>query len=222
MDKYTRIKTTLIFIWVLILTSGVATASDADSLSDMQWSQLRDASTELSRKGEYAEAHRYAEAGVQAAIREYGPNHPETAVALKNLAASFTVKRRPNDALPLIQEAYKITSETVGSDHIYHVLNAGQMGETLRAKGDLEQSEIYFQEAIGLFGEQDPKFDLFRAATYNNYALLQANKEKFPLAVSYLERALKIKESILPVDHPEVIQLKKNLQRMKEIRDKHR
>lgn len=222
MNRHLPIKTTLIFMSVLVLAIATVAASDAEVLSDMQWSQLRDRSADLSRKGDYAEAHRYAEAGVQAAIREYGPNHPETAVALKNLAASFTVKRRPNDALPLIEEAYRITSETVGSDHIYHVLNAGQMGETLRIKGDLDSSEIYFQEAIGLFEAQDPKFDLFRATTYNNYALLLANKEKYHTAVGYLERALKIKESILPGDSPEVIQLKRNLQRMKEIRDKQR
>lgn len=194
-------------------TTLVFSATDYDQreLTKLTWEQLRDASAEFYRSGDTSKAYDYAEAGVKAARQEYGSDHPETAVALKNLSTALAAKGNLEKALVLIQEAYDITLKTVGSDHIYHVLNAGRLADILRLQGKYDESEFHFTEATTLFEDQTKEFDMLKAATLNNYALLKVAQGNLDSAREYFNKALDIKRKLLGSDHPDVRQIEENL-----------
>ncbi|WP_018639724.1 tetratricopeptide repeat protein, partial [Parafrankia elaeagni] len=47
----------------------------------------------------------------------YGPDHPEVALGLNNLASALRTLGRAGEALPLFQHALTITEATYGPDH---------------------------------------------------------------------------------------------------------
>jgi tetratricopeptide (TPR) repeat protein len=66
---------------------------------------------------EYKEAERELRAALAECEKVHGPNHPETATLLNNIAMLMGETKRPALARPLLQRAIKIFEQTLGPRH---------------------------------------------------------------------------------------------------------
>ena len=69
---------------------------------------------QLYRQGRYAEAISFGERALAIYERSLGPDHPETATSLNNLAVLYSATARPHDALPLMEQALSIDALILG------------------------------------------------------------------------------------------------------------
>ena len=74
-------------------------------------------SDELYAEGRYQEALPFAEKALGLVEREFGPDHPNTAAFLSNLAEVLQVQGRYAEAKPLCVRALEIWEKVPGPDH---------------------------------------------------------------------------------------------------------
>ena len=67
-------------------------------------------------QGQHQRAHTLANRALAIAEAAYGSDHPDVAISLGNLAASFRALGRPGEAVPLFERALAITEAAYGPD----------------------------------------------------------------------------------------------------------
>jgi tetratricopeptide (TPR) repeat protein len=100
-------------------------AERTDAQSDTELEALNQRVTELYRAGKYAEAIPLAERYAAAMKARYGPERPEYATALNNLAGLLKDTNRLAEAEPLYRRALAIDENSFGPEHpdVARVLN---------------------------------------------------------------------------------------------------
>ena len=96
-------------LWIL-----ACAASQSD---DDEFNLLNQQVQTLFKQGKYQEAIPLAEKAVEIAKRVYGPEHPDTATSLNNLAVLYRDMGEYAKAEPLYQEALRIRQKVLGSEH---------------------------------------------------------------------------------------------------------
>jgi tetratricopeptide (TPR) repeat protein len=94
----------------LIIASAVLAQSD-------KWNELNHKVAKLSKQGKYTEANEIAEKALEVAENTFGPDHPNTAASLNNLAELYRVQGRYAEAEPLYKRALPIYVKALGADH---------------------------------------------------------------------------------------------------------
>ena len=74
----------------------------------IEWDILNQEVMELYRVGKYDRATLIAQKALQVAEQNVGPDHPDVATSLENLAALYRATKRTKEAEPLEQRAAKI------------------------------------------------------------------------------------------------------------------
>ena len=83
-------------------------------------------------QGEYEQARALHESALAISESAFGPDHPDTALRLGNLALSYWRLGRHADALPLEQRALQITQTALGPDHPDTALRLDNLAATYR------------------------------------------------------------------------------------------
>jgi len=158
----------------------------------------------LASQGEYTRALPLAERALAIIESALGPDHPDTALRLGNLAVTYSDLGRVADALPLAQRALAITEAALGPDHPDTALRLGNLALTLGALGraadalPLEERALAIMEAA--LGPDHPDTALRLGNLAGTYSDLGRSADALPLA----ERALAITEAALGPDHPDM------------------
>jgi CHAT domain-containing protein/Tfp pilus assembly protein PilF len=174
-------------------------------------SKLEDKVLELSDAGRYAAAILIAQRVLSIRERELGPNHPDVAVALDNLANLYRIQGRHADAESLLQRSLEIREQALGSDDpdlAGTLLNLGAL--YLDQDRDAEAEPLLLRALAiweNAFGPDHP--DVARAV--NNLAGLYLNQARYADAEPLLQRSLSINEKTLGRDHPDVAESLNNL-----------
>lgn len=175
-------------------TSNITSRSDERSPfslvqlkpGDAQAVRLIDESRTLASKARFKDAEARARLAYEIFARNYGPDHPNTAAAIGQIASVLRHTERYNDAIPLLLRALKIYESSLGEDDpntqaiVYNLagvyLYQGRTEESLalfrrvlasslRASGfysrgtfaaHLGLGQAYFQ--IGRYSEAEPNF----------------------------------------------------------------
>jgi serine/threonine protein kinase/Tfp pilus assembly protein PilF len=160
------------------------------------------------RSDAQAELRRYdeAEAGMRqalaATLREYGPEHLETARAERGLAFVFDMSGHVDQALPLDEHALKVFRRELpeGDPRIADQLT--NLGATYDWLDRTEDAVRSYREALGIFerrlGADHPKV----AGTLVNYGVALAWADRRDEALPVIERAIRIRRAKLPPNHP--------------------
>ena len=69
-----------------------------------------------------------------------GPDHPNTAIGLDNLAVTYRELGQAGDALPLQQRALQITETTLGPSHPDTAIQLDNLAGTYRALGQPDEA----------------------------------------------------------------------------------
>jgi tetratricopeptide (TPR) repeat protein len=147
------------------------------------------------------------------AIREkaLGPDHPDTATNLNNLALLFKDLGDLSGARPLFERALAIGEKTLGPEHPAVATRLNNLAGLLQDQGDLAGARPLFERALAIdektLGPEHPR----TAIDFNNLALLLQAQGDLAGARPLFERALAIGEKTLGPDHPDVATRLNNL-----------
>ena len=134
----------------------------------------------------------------------YGPDHPEVARDLNNLAVLLQATNRLSEAEPLMRRALEIDEASYGPDHPNVARDLNNLAQLLQATDRLSEAEPLMRRALEIdeasFGSDHPDV----ARDLNNLALLLNATNRLSEAEPLMRRALTIDEASLGPDHPNV------------------
>jgi tetratricopeptide (TPR) repeat protein len=134
--------------------------------------------------------------------KSYGPNNPDVATELNNLAEVLRATNRLGEAEPLYRRALAIDEKSSGPDHPNVARDLNNLASLLQATNRLAQAEPLFRRALAIpeksYGPDHPDV----AIRLNNLALLLLDTNRLAQAEPLYRRALAIGEKSYGPDHP--------------------
>ena len=104
--------------------------------------------SELDAEGRYHEAIPFAEKAVALVEREFGPDDPNTATLLNNLAELYRVQGKYAEAEPLYQRALAILENALGPDHPDVATALNNLAALYHAQGQYAEAEPLLMRAL--------------------------------------------------------------------------
>ena len=104
----------------LLMTAMVCSTTTGQAQqrgAGIEWETLNQEVMELYRTGQYDRALKVAEAALRVAEQNVGPDHPDVAASLNNLAELYRIQGDYAKAEPLHKRALAITEKALGPDH---------------------------------------------------------------------------------------------------------
>jgi len=144
-----------------------------------------------------------------------GPEHPDVATSLNNLAGLYKSMGDYEKALPLYKRALDIREKVLGTQHPSVATTLNNLAGLYKSMGDYEKALPLYQRALDIrekvLGTQHP----FVATTLNNLAGLYYHTERYEEALPLFERSLKILEIKFGPAHPYFKITEQNIQVLK-------
>jgi tetratricopeptide (TPR) repeat protein len=147
------------------------------------------------------------------AIREkvLGPEHPDTAEGLNNLAGLLQMQGDLAAAQPLLERALAIREKVFGTEHPDTAEGLNNLALLLRDQGDLAGAGPLVERAPAInekvLGPEHP----YTARGLNNLALLLSDQGDHAGVRPLCERVLAINEKVLGPEHPDTATALNNL-----------
>lgn len=186
-------------------------ALEASRLIDKHDLKFEESARLLNETGHYCfERAQYAEAEPlfkrTLAIRErvLGPEHPDTAMSLNNLAALYDHQGRYAEAEPLFKRGLAIRERVLGLDHLDVALILNNLAALYDHQGRYSEAEPLYERSLDIreraLGPHHPSV----ATSLNNLGSLYNHQGRYADAEKVLERSLAIREKTLGLDDPDV------------------
>jgi tetratricopeptide (TPR) repeat protein len=168
-----------------------------------------DAASVLSRTGWYlADRARYVEAqplvwrSLEIREKALGPEHPDTAMSLNNLASIYEEQGQFKDAEPLSKRALAIREKALGPEHPDTAASLNNLASIYQEQGRFKDAEPLWKRALAIrekaLGPEHPD----TAMSLNNLAYVYQEQGQFKDAEPLSKRALVINEKALGPEHP--------------------
>ena len=158
----------------------------------------------LLHAGKYAEAIPLAQRELAIYEKAFGPNHPDVATVLNNLALLHFSQGRYADAEPLLKRSLAIYEKAHGSDHPHVAVALNALAVLYRNQGRYADAEPLYKRSLAIsekaLGPDHPDV----ARSLNNLALLYDHEGRYAEAEPLYKRSLAIREKALGPDHPDV------------------
>ena len=133
-----------------------------------------------------------------------GADHPETAIAINNLATLLKATNRLAEAEPLLRRALAIAEASYGPDHLAVAIALNNLAVLLLATNRLTEAEPLMRRALAIdeasYGPEHPAV----ATALNNFASLLQATNRLAEAEPLIRRAWAIDEASYGPEHPEV------------------
>ena len=175
----------------------VAAQQDEITTLDRQIEQLR-------KEGRYSEAVPLAQRVLAIGEKALGPDHPDVAGSLNNLAGLYYKQGHYADAEPLFKRSLAITEKALGPDHpdvansLNSLANFYYKQERYADAEPLNKRALTIREKV--LGPDHPDV----AVSLNNLALLYNSQGRYAEAEPLYERSLAIFEKALGPEHSSV------------------
>ncbi|MBF0602527.1 MAG: CHAT domain-containing protein, partial [Nitrospirae bacterium] len=147
------------------------------------------------------------------AIREkaLGPEHPDVAQSLNNLAELYRVQGHYAQAEPLYKRSLAIREKALGPEHPEVALNLNDLAVLYKTQGQYAQAELLYKRSLAIYekalGPEHPNV----AASLKNVADLYSTQGQYAQAEPLYKRSLAIWEKALGPEHPDVATSLNNL-----------
>ncbi|CAB1349492.1 unnamed protein product [Coregonus sp. 'balchen'] len=143
--------------------------------------------------------------------RVLGPDHPDCAQSLNNLAALHTERREYETAEDMYERALDIRKRALSPDHPSLAYTLKHLAMLYKRRGKLEKAVPLYELALDIreksFGPKHPSV----ATALVNLAVLYCHLKKHSEALPLYEQALRVYEDSLGRSHPRVGETLKNL-----------
>ncbi len=158
----------------------------------------------LFTKGLFSKAEYWSRRALKIDEASFGPDHPNVATDLNNLAGLLRVTNRFSEAEPMMRRALKIDEKSFGPDHPNVAIDLNNLAQLLQDTNRLSEAEPMYRRALKIceasFGPDHPKV----AIRLNNLAGLLRDTNRLSEAETMYRGALKIDEASFSPDHPNV------------------
>jgi tetratricopeptide (TPR) repeat protein len=185
---------------------------DAEALAedDLLWTF-----TALGRLSEnqanFSDALVWDECCLEQCEQRLGPDHPNVAASLNNLAGLLRTTNRLAEAEPLMLRALTITEASYGPDHPEVAIDLNNLAGLLQDTNRLTEAEPLMRRALAIseasLGSEHPMV----ATALMSLAMLLKATNRLTEAEPLMLRALAIKEASYGPDHPDVARKLNNL-----------
>jgi class 3 adenylate cyclase/tetratricopeptide (TPR) repeat protein len=133
---------------------------------------------------------------------QFGPDHPETARSLTNLARVMLMQRGVETAEPLLRRAIDIQERSLGAEHPDTARTLAVLGGCYEGRGDMLAAEPYYRRALEIrervLGNEHP----LTVGTLDNLAKVTLELGRLDEAERLARRALAADERSFGPDHP--------------------
>jgi len=184
-----------------------AEAVDASTCSLL----LNRAGTHLWDKASYNEAEPLLRRALAIDEQSLGPNDPNVATAMNNLAGPLVDANRLAEAESLLRRALAIYEQSLGPNDPDVATAMNNLAELLRSANRLGEAEPLLRHALSIdeqsLGPNQPSV----ARDLNNLAMLLKATNRLGEAEPLYRRALAIDENSLGPDHPKTRTIRNNL-----------
>ena len=156
----------------------------------------------LNDRAQYAEAETFFQRAIALGEQTLGPEHPDLATYLNNLANLYWYQGKYEEAGPLYQRVIAIGEKALGPEHPTLAIYLNNLASLYLDQGKYEEAESLFQRAIAIdeqaLGPKHPGL----ATDLNNLAGLYRAQGKYEEAEPLYQRAIAIGEKTLGPEHP--------------------
>jgi CHAT domain-containing protein len=184
--------------------------SSQTSIEATQFAELRKAtklmeeSVKLFKIGKYQEALPLVQMALKIRESQLGPNHPDVAMSLNNLAVLYEKQGRYREAELIHQRSLKIEESQLGENHPNVALTLNNLAFLYHRQGRYAEAEPLFQRSLKIREQQLGPNHLDVALTLNNLAVLYEDQGRYAEVEPLYQRSLKIREQQLGLNHPDV------------------
>jgi tetratricopeptide (TPR) repeat protein len=165
---------------------------------------LDEAGYYLTESAQYEQAEPLLQHALDIRERALGPDHPNTATSLNNLAALYWAQGKFEQAEPLQERSLAITEKSLGLDHPDVAIRLNVLALLYSGQGKYELAEPLYLHALTIsekiLGPDHPTV----ATRLNNLALLYKDQGKYAEAEPLYQRAIAIDEKTLGPEHPQL------------------
>jgi tetratricopeptide (TPR) repeat protein len=195
----------LLALGLWICASSVSLAED-DNLKGLNQRIYK-----LFGEGKYREAIPLAEKAVEIARRVRGPDHPDTAISLSNLAEFYEALGEYAKAEPPLQEALRIRQKVLGHQHPDIAESLNNLAGLYEAMGEYAKAEPLYQEALQIWQKVSGSEHPDTADGLDNLGGLYKVMGEYAKAEPLLQEALRIRQKVLGSEHPDTAKSLDNL-----------
>ena len=158
----------------------------------------------LYERGLYIEAEPLYRCAVFIREQALGPQHPDVARSLSDLALLHLGRGEYEQAEPLYRQALSIQEQALGPDHpdVAGILN--DLAMLYYFQGKYEQAEPFHQRARIIFECALGPTHHNVATSLNNLGKLYLVQGRYEAARTLMQRALAMREQVQGLDHPDV------------------
>ena len=104
----------------------------------------------LFQEGKYAEAEPLALQAIEVSLKKNGPDHPDTATSLNNLAELYSTQGKYDLAEPLYKRALAIREKALGPDHPDTATDLNNLAELYRTQAKYDLAEPLYERALAI------------------------------------------------------------------------
>lgn len=155
-------------------------------------------------RGQYSDSEFLIEQSLAILEKALGPDHPDVAASLNNLAELYREQGKYAEAEPLCRRSLAIRETALKSEHSDVAQSLNNLALLYSAQGKHTEAEPLFQRSLAIFGKALGQDNLDVAWVLNNLALVYRYQGKYTEAEPLYERALAIMENVLEPDNPDV------------------
>jgi nucleoside phosphorylase len=165
----------------------------------------------LGRHTTDAEVERIAQQSLIIREQQLGPEHPDVAISLNNLAYVYCMRAEYEKAEPLYRRALNIQEQQLGSEHLDVARSLNNLADLYSNQRKYEKAEPLYRRALNIQEQQLGSEHLDVARSLKYLAVLYSNQRKYEKAEPLFQRVLNIQEQQLGSEHPDVARSLNNL-----------
>ena len=182
---------------------------------------LSNEALELYQKGDYDRAAEMGKRALEAAERDFGPDHPDTAGSLHNLGLVYIKQHKNEEAEPLFQRALAIMEKSLGPDDPGLAKALEALATLYFAQGRYPKAEPIYMRLLAVREKALGPDHLDVAESLAILADLYGVQDRYSEAEPLLKRSLAIHEKALGPDDPRTIKILNSLARQYYFQDRY-
>jgi serine/threonine protein kinase/tetratricopeptide (TPR) repeat protein len=193
---------------------GRASAKVADRFADqpvLEAAIRQTMGNTYQKLGNYPEAQPHYERSLELRRRALGPEHPDTLIALHNLAILFLSRSRFADAEPLIAQELEVRRRVLGPEHPGMLASMNSLAALYRALGQYDRAELLFVQIVEISPRVNGPDHPDTLMTMNNLASLYYSRGRYAEAEPLFTRSLESQRRSLGPEHPQTLLTMNNL-----------
>ena len=163
----------------------------------------------------YSQALEYFNKALEIRLAVFGEQHPNVATSYISIGFVYFNQSNYSQALEYYNKALEIRLAVFGEQHPNVASSYNNIGDVYSSQGNYSQALEYHNKALeirlAVFGENHYNV----AQSYADIAYILFVQGNYQDSLGYLEKSYNILNDLLPSDHPQLLQTKKNIELVK-------